>query len=147
MTVLIAAAAILFSTEQAFGQDIPQNQVPSLVLNSFQQSYKKAFDVEWEIDGDKYKVEFEIGLPGTDHEIWYDQAGKLLRHKEEISKGDLPKAVQTKLKSGYSSYRVDDVKRITEGAVVTYTLEVKNFTEEWKLAFDSNGNVLNKIAD
>lgn len=146
-TVSIAVLAFLFSTTMSLAQDIPQNQVPSLVLNSFQQSYSKAFDLEWELDGDKYKVEFELGLPGTDHEIWYDQNGKLLRHKEEISKGDLPKAVQKKLKIGYSSYRIDDVKKITEGTVATYTLEVKNLSEEWKLALDTEGNELSKIAD
>ncbi len=146
-TVSIAVLAFLFLTTKSFAQDITQDQVPSLVLNSFQQSYSKAFDVDWELDGEKYKVEFELGLPGRDHEIWYDESGKLLRHKEEISKGDLPKAVQTKLKTDYSSYRIDDVKKITEGALATYTLEVKNLTEEWKLALDSEGNVLSKIAD
>jgi hypothetical protein len=147
MTVSIAVLAFLFSTTASLAQDIPQNQVPSLVLNSFQQSYSKAFDVEWELDGEKYMVEFELGLPGTDHEIWYDRSGKLLRHKEEISKGDLPRAVQIKLKTNYSSYRIDDVKKITEGAVATYTLEVKNLTEEWKLALDTEGNELSRIAD
>lgn len=145
--VLIAAMAFLAATRPTYAQDIPQNQVPSLVLNNFQQSFKKALDIEWELDGEKYSVAFEIGIPGSDHEIWYDPTGKLLRHKKEISKNDLPKTVLEKLKSEYKSYRVDDVKKISEGGLDTYTLEVKTLTEEWKLTIDSQGNVTNKMAD
>lgn len=144
---LIAALALTLFVSQTFAQDLSQSQVPSLVVNDFQQAYPKALDVEWEMDGASYKVEFELGLPGIDHEIWYDQSGKVLRHKEEISKGDLPKAVLAKLKSSYSGYRVVDVKKITEGSSAVYTLEAKTLMEEWKLAFDADGNELSKVED
>ncbi len=144
---LIGAFALQLFASTAFGQDIPQSQVPSVVVNSFQQKFPKAFDVEWELDGENYKVEFETGLLGTDHDAWYDKTGKLIRHKKKISKSDLPQKVLAKINSDFSGYRVDDVKKITEGNKVTYTLELKTFTEEWKVAFDSEGNVLSKVAD
>lgn len=130
-----------------FAQEIPQSQVPSLIVNNFQQTFSKAFDVEWELDGALYKVEFETGLLGTDHKAWYDKTGKLVRHKQEISKSDLPKKVLGKINSDFSSYRVDDVKKISESGKVTYTLELKSFTKEWKVAFDEEGNILSKVAD
>ncbi len=145
--VLIAALALTLFASQTFAQDIAQSQVPSLVVNDFQQAYPKATDVEWEMDGAHYKVEFEVGLPGIDHEIWYDQSGKVLRHEEEISKGDLPKAVLTKVKASYNGYRIDDVKKIIEGNTAVYTLEAKSLTGEWKLAFDAAGNELSKFVD
>jgi hypothetical protein len=117
------------------------------VVNSFQKSFPKASDVEWEMDGVNYKVEFETGMLGTDHDAWYDNTGKLIRQKEEISKTDLPQKVSSKLSSDFSGYRVDDVKKITEGNKVTYTLELKTLTEEWKVAFDSEGTMLSKVAD
>ncbi len=146
-TFLIGAFALSFIASSAFGQDIPQSQVPSLIVNSFQQTFSKAFDVEWELKGDLYKVEFETGLLGTDHDAWYDKTGKLVRHKEEISKSDLPQKILAKINSDFSGYRIDDVKKITEGSKVTYSLELKTFTEEWKVAFDENGNLLSKVAD
>jgi hypothetical protein len=145
--VVFAALTLLFATRHSFAQDIPQSEVPSLVLNSFQQAFPKAADVDWEMDGDKYKVDFEIGLKGVDHEVWYDQSGKLLKHKEEISKADLPEAVQAKIKTDYDSHRIDDVKKITEGGASVYSLEAKKGNEEWKITFDSAGKELNKIAD
>jgi hypothetical protein len=145
--IITASFAFTCFVTTAFGQDISQNQVPSVIVNNFQQTFPKAGDVEWELDGEQYKVEFETGLLGTDHDVWFDKTGKVTRHKEEISKSDLPKKVLDKINSEYSSYRVDDVKKITEGDKATYTLELKKLTEEWKVVFDSEGNVLSKLAD
>src|SRR6478609_6371041 len=86
--ILISSFAFTCFANTVFGQDVPQSQVPSLVVNNFQQSFPKAFDVEWELEGENYKVEFETGLLRDDHEALYDKAGKLLRHKEEISQSD-----------------------------------------------------------
>lgn len=146
-TILIVSFAFTCFANTAFGQDIPQSQVPSVIVNNFQQTFPKAFDVEWELKGDNYKVEFETDLLGTDHEAWYDKTGKLVRHKEEISKNDLPQKVLAKISSDFSGYRTDDIEKITEGDKTIYKLELKSFTEEWKVAFDSEGNVLSKVAD
>ncbi len=145
--VLITSFAFTCFATTAFGQDIPQSQVPSVIVNNFQQTFPKANDVEWEMDGEQCKVEFETGMLGTEHDVWFDKTGKLTRHKEEISKSDLPQKVLEKINSEYSSYRVDDVKKITEGDKATYKLELKKLTEEWKVALDSEGNVLSKLAD
>jgi hypothetical protein len=139
--------AIILSASSTFAQDIKQSQVPSLVVNNFQQKFPKARDIEWKMDGDLYKVDFETGLLGKDQKSWYDQTGNLVRHKEEISKSDLPKNILAKINAEFSGYRIDDVKKITEGGKETYTLELKKFTKEWKVAFDPEGNILSKIAD
>ena len=146
----IFAAVLLASTffvQHASAQDVHKSQVPSLIINNFQKAFPKVYDVEWELEGENYKAEFETGLFSTDHDAWYSKTGKLIRHKEEISKNDLPKKVLAKLSNSFSSYRVEDVKKITENNKVTYTLELKTFTEEWKAAFDNAGNILSKVAD
>lgn len=145
--ILTGSFALAAFANTTFGQEIPQSQVPSLIVNNFQQTFTKAIDVEWELKGDLYEVEFETGLLGTDHEAWYDKAGKLIKHKEEVAKSDLPQKVSAKINSDFSAYRVDDVKKITENDKVTYTLELKSYTEEWKVAFDTEGTILSKIAD
>lgn len=138
---------LLLLANISFGQEIPQSQVPSLIVNNFQKQFPSISGVEWELKGDLYEVEFETGLLGKDHEAWYNKTGKLVYHKEEISKSDLPKKVLDKIGTDFGGYRVDDVKKITEGNKTTYTLELKSFTEEWKVAFDKEGTVLSKIAD
>lgn len=147
MKKIVFTALLLQLTDRTSAQDIAQNELPSLVRNSFQKTFPKAADVEWEMEAGLYKVAFETGLFGTDHHAWFDGAGKLVRHKEEIGKSDLPAAVRSKLEKAFSGYRVDDIDKVSTGAKVTYTMELKRFTEEWKVVFDASGNTLSKIAD
>lgn len=144
---LVSLFAIILFANAALGQEIPQSQVPSLIINNFQKSFSKVFDVEWELDGENYKVEFETSLFGPDHNVWYDKTGKQIRHKEEITKNDLPQKVLATISTTFNGFRIDDVKKITEGGKVIYTLELESRTEEWKVTFDAGGNILSKIAD
>jgi len=146
-TFFMGLLALALSSNSVTAQDIHPNQVPSVIVNNFQKAFPKAADVEWELDGSNYKVEFETGLFGQDHEVWYDHNGKLLRHKEEISKSDLPQKIMAAISRDFKGYRIDDVKKITEGNKVTYTMDLESFKEEWKVAFDSEGKLLSKIAD
>lgn len=146
-TFLVSAFALILAANVSYGQDIKQSQVPSVVVNKFQQAFSKAYDVEWEMKGDLYKVEFEMGATGYDHSVWYDKSGKVVKHKEEIAKSSLPKAILEVIAKDYSGYRVDDVKKYTENGKVTYKCELDSKTQDWKVTFDENGKVLNKIAD
>ena len=144
----LSAIALLFAVGYAIGQDIPQSKVPSLVVNQFQQNFSKARDIEWEMKGENYEVEFEVGRhPDRDHEILYSPAGQVLRHKQEISSKDLPAQISQKLKAEYDGYRIKDVKKIVEGDKTIYKLEAKSHKEEWELKLDEKGNILRKKRD
>ncbi|SFU09081.1 Putative beta-lactamase-inhibitor-like, PepSY-like [Algoriphagus locisalis] len=144
--ITLMASALTLISAATFAQDIHPSEVPSVVANNFRKEFPKASDIEWELDGDNYNVDFEIGW-GTDHEIWYDAAGNMLKHEEEISKGDLPNQVTSKINSDFKDLRIDGAKKITEGSQVTYKVELENFTEEWKVIFSATGEVLHKIND
>ena len=131
----------------ALAQKIHKSKVPSLVINSFHQQFPRAYDVEWKMEQNIYKVEFETGIRGHDHTVWYDPSGKIIRHKEEMTKHQLPDAVLSKLNAEYKNYRISDVKKITEGNKILYTLELKKAYEEWKISIDSDGTILSKIPD
>jgi len=142
---LMSAFAMQFIAAATTAQQLPQLQVPSLVLNSFQQSFPKPYDVEWEMDGELYKVEFETGWFGPDHDAWFDKTGKLIRLKEEISKDNLPPVILGKISSDFSGYKVDDVKKITEGEKVVFVIDLETSAQEWKVAFDLEGNLISKV--
>ncbi|MBS1614428.1 MAG: PepSY-like domain-containing protein [Bacteroidetes bacterium] len=146
-TMMMAAMAVLLSTGTATAQKLAQAQVPSVIVNSFQKSFAKAYDIKWEMDGSLYKVEFETGMLGDDHDAWYDATGKIVRHKEDIAQSDLPAKVSATIASQYSGYAVDDVDRVTEGSSTSYKVELKKPHDKWKVVFDSEGKVLSKIAD
>jgi len=148
MKNLILTISILgLSITNISAQDIRQSEVPSVILNHFQKSFPKAADIDWEIKGNYYEVEFETGFLGDDHKILYSRDGKLVRHEEEISKSNLPKTVLASIKRSFNGYRTDDIKKITEGGKIIYNVELKNYSQEWKVVFDAQGRILQKRED
>jgi len=145
--ISLSIITLVFGVANIFAQDIPQSQVPSLVLNSFQQKYPKAYDVEWELKGDLYKVEFEKSLLGDDVEVWFDKSGKVVRSKEEISKSELPKAVLDKIDTEFKATIIKDVEKFNENGTISYKVEIKTIREEWDVLFDEKGNILSKKLD
>ena len=143
----MSVIALHFIAGTAAAQQNQQLQIPSLVLNSFQQTFPKSQDVEWDLQGEMYKVEFETGWFGPDHHAWFDKTGKLVKQKEEISKDSIPQNIQAKVKSDFSGYKVDEVSKITEDGKVIFKLELETLTSEWKVVYDSEGNLLSKLGD
>ncbi len=145
--IKLTLMTVLISLGTAFGQDINAKDVPSVILNKFQKSHPKAYGIEWEMDGANYKVEFETGTAGKDHKIWYNASGEIIREKQELTKAELPQEITSKLNKEYSGYKVDDAEKITEGGKVVYVVELDSFTKDWKITFDSKGNIISKIED
>jgi len=143
----IAASTALFSLS-ASAQDLLASQVPAPVQAAFAKAFPNAMDVDWDLKGTQYKVEFETGLLFTDHEAWYDASGKLLRHEEEISVSDLPAAVASAVQAEFPGYRIDDMERITVDGTVSYVVELKlKGQPEWKVAYSAEGKQLQKVQD
>ncbi|WP_316752378.1 PepSY-like domain-containing protein [Pedobacter gandavensis] len=139
---LLLAVAMLFSG-LTYAQDIPAKDVPVAVRNSFQKAFPKASKVEWELKGDLYNADFDIGR--RDHEVWFTNNGSIVKHKKEITAKELPAAVLNVIKKNYTGYRIDDVDQFEEGKVFLYKVEFKKVGEEKKVVFDAKGNVVNRI--
>lgn len=143
----LALTALGFSPS-VHAQKMLAEQVPAPVRSAFTKAHPYAIDVEWKIADTQYKVEFETGLFFTDHEVWYDATGKIIRHEEEISSSDLPTAVTTAIGTEFPGYRIDDTERITMDGVVSYIVELKMKSyQEWKVAYDTTGKQLGKQSD
>ena len=140
MKILISflfAAGVISS---ASAQDVPQNQVPSVVVNAFQTNFSKAVDVEWEREGELYKCEFELGR--IDHNVWLDQSGNVTKHKEEISRDDIPAAVMQKLKSDFKDYTVDDADKIETDGKVYFEVELDSDKGDREVLVASDGTIM-----
>ena len=128
-------------------QEIPQREVPSVIVNQFHQQFPKASDVEWEMDGELYSVEFETNW-GLDHEVWYSSEATMQRHKEDIDVTQLPKAIVSNIKEQFYGYKVDDLERITEGKEVVYKMELKStHHQNFNVVMNAAGKVLLKTID
>lgn len=129
----------------AFAQDIPQSEVPSIILNAFKQHFPKASGIEWERKGEMYEAEFKIGT--ADYEVFYNSSGKLMRVKNDIAESELPAVVSSAIKKDFPGYRIKDLEKIDEQGVVTYKMELKKLNEEWDVVYDASGKLLSKVAD
>jgi len=140
----ITAMALLL-TAGLSAQDLSLNDVPSSLKNSFEKAYPDARDQEWEMEGDLYKVEFEIGR--NDHDIWYNKDGSTYKMESELQAADLPQAVQNTLKKSYSEYKTDDITKIEQNNKTTYKIELEQNTGDKILLLSSSGEVINEMMD
>lgn len=131
---------IMMATGTILAQDIHQSDVPSVVVNNFKKEFPKAKDVEWEMKGEVYNVEFEVGF-FTDYEAWFDVAGKLIKYTQEIPNRDVPKAIKETIKKQFDGYRIDDAKKHVENNIETYLVEIEKKNDERNLVFTKDGKL------
>ena len=144
-TITLTVVSLLTFT-QIKAQDISPTQVPSIILNNFKTQFTNAVDIEWEMDGSNYNVEFEIGYV-IDHEVWYSKDGNMVRHVEDVQKRELPAQVVDTLNKYYKGFRKDEFKRITHGTDVNYFIELNSLREEREVILNERGALLSDIAD
>jgi hypothetical protein len=145
MKKIMIIAGLMLGTVLTYAQDIAESQVPSVVLNNFKKEFPKASDVEWEQKGVGFEVDYEIGF--VDHEAWFDNTGKMIKHVEDIKVQDLPESVRNVIKKEYDGHRASDAKKITQEDQVTYQVELEKGNVEWKITFSTTGKELKKIND
>lgn len=140
MFVILATGSI----SVAAAQEIPQSEVPSLVLNSFKSKYSNATDVEWKLKDSLYHVEFDVNA--KDHDLWVDKGGTIKKQKEDFPKSQLPAAVRQKIETEFKGYRIDDVDKVEEGGKISFLVDLDGQADDREVLFTSEGAVQeNKI--
>jgi hypothetical protein len=122
--------------------------MPSAMLQQkFQTDFPKAYDVEWETDGNIYEVEFNIQY--KDHKAYYDAKGNLLMYIKELYRSELPAIVKNAAESKYPKYSLEDMDKIQRGTEVFYKVEMENKSSdlEVKLLIKENGTILEETFD
>lgn len=144
---ILIMAAVISIPFIAQSQEVLPSQVPSVIVNQFNSQFPKAIDIEWEREGHLYNVAFEMD-GYREHEVWYDAEGKLLKHTEDLSVTELPKAVTHTIKTDFRGYGIEDAKRITDYGTVVYKLELTALLQQdWEVVIAADGKVLYKMAD
>ncbi|MBL7933334.1 MAG: PepSY-like domain-containing protein [Bacteroidia bacterium] len=147
MKLLILTTALLALSTLSTAQKIQKNNLPSSVSAAFQEEFPKAIDVEWKKKDSLYHVEFELGSPKKDHEIHYNQQGKIVYHEEDITVDQLPAQVLKEVRTLYPGFQIEEVEKINNRSLITYHMEVEKDSEEWKLRIDEQGKIVDKKED
>lgn len=146
MKNLKIAALAIFATATMSAQDLKTSDVPSNLTNNFQKSYANTTEVEWEMDDDNYKVEFDVNK--MEHEIWYSKDGTVVKTESEISESELPSAIKSVIKNKYADYKVDSIEMTESNGEKNYEVELeKGWTKEVKVVFDATGKVMSSVED
>ena len=146
MKAIKIAALAIFATATMSAQDLKMNEIPSNLMEIFKKSFTNVTDVEWEMDGEYYNVEFEVNR--IEHEIWYDKNGTIIKTEKDVTEKDLPEAISSVLKSNYSEYKIDSIEMTEFKGKITYEVELeKGWSDELKVIFDASGTVLSSRND
>lgn len=147
MRSLILTGTLLVLSFLSSAQKIQKNNLPPAISSAFQEEFSKAVNAEWKKKDSLYEVEFDLGSPKKDHEILYNQNGKIVYHQEDITIDQLPPLVLKEIRTLYPGYQIEDIEKTDNRGLVTYHMEVEKDSEEWKLHVDAQGKVLDKKQD
>ena len=123
--------------------EIIPSEVPSVVENTFKTHFPNATEVEWELYGEDFEVDFEVNR--TDYSARINDAGNLLDYKYEIGKDALPSSVIAVLQTEYSKKTWEDPKILVSGENSYYQIEIDGFLNDKKIVLDSTGKKIETI--
>nr|PZN49708.1 MAG: hypothetical protein DIU61_16470 [Bacteroidota bacterium] len=127
------------SISYATAQDIAKSEVPSQVSSALTSKFAKAKDIEWEMEGDLFKADFEVN--SRDHELWIDRSGSIRRHREELSRRDLPQVITEKVKTEFQEYRIDDAHKVEDNGKILYHIDLDGPDEDREVWFAEDGTI------
>ena len=139
--ILFAAAALVMPSALA---DIPESSVPAAAVSSIKGAYPNAGVIEWdsEMHGLKKIYEAEFKINGFQYDVKIAPDGKIVRIKEEMAVSSLPEAVRSSVLKRYPGCRIKEAKKITEGELVRYKVEVEDSRDDYDVLIAPDGNIL-----
>ena len=132
---------MLFACGALFSQQVPTKQMPSVIVNQFNNDFPKAKYIEWELKNNIYTVEFELSS-GKDYEAWYSFSGDQIRVQEELTVSKLPKVVISSIRNNYPAHCIEDVEKITENKTVSYKIDIEHKNHEQTLLVSNSGSII-----
>jgi len=124
----------------SYGQDIDQKNVPAVVVNAFQLKFASAEHTKWEIEKGEYHVEFELNH--KDHDLWLDNAGNIMKHKQELWASEIPGSVIETVRNRCMFFDLNDVERTEEGNKVVYYITYEIDHKDCDIWLDGKGKLL-----
>jgi len=137
MKTFLVAIAFTGSSFFSSGQNIAVSEVPSVVMNTFKNTFPAALKEDWEKKDNNFEVEFKLGA--AEHGAVLDAAGKLLLTKQEVAAAEVPAAINNVIKQEYSRYTLDEAEKIVYNGQVYYEIELSGFILDKEVIFSADG--------
>ena len=138
--MLFVSAAFLVGTV-ACGQK--QANVPANVKSAFSEKFSNVSKVKWSQEN-KQEWEAEFKKDGKNYSANFDNSGNWKETEYEISKKEIPAAVQSTLKKEFQGYKTEEseVSETNEGKMYEFMLEKAD--KNMEVGISPSGKVLKK---
>lgn len=144
MTLIIVAIGLMSCSLLPGDKDIAASEVPSVVKNAFASEYPDAKDVDWEMKGKDYEVDFEI--ENVDYALLINSSGEIIMQKEDIFPEDLPEAVTAAINRDFADLELDNVDKVEKDGKVYYQVEFDRTFRDKEVVFSANGQEDNSFS-
>lgn len=134
-----------FSMTACAQDDLPNTDIPSVILNTFEAEFDNPTNTDWEMKGEDYEVKFEI--QNVEYTALFNGSGALLKYKKDITETDLPEAVTTVLQSEFSSKKFDDFELLDIDNVEYYQVEIEETLRDKVIIFTASGEIASDIPE
>lgn len=124
----------------ASAQSISQENVPAVVLNSFQVNFPNAEDVRWKLNDGDYEVRCKVN--DKLNEVKLDYKGHIIKHHQDLYVSEIPAAVLKTIRSKEPFFDVGDADKIVEGGKTEYEIDFKINGERRYFWIDEKGHLI-----
>ncbi len=137
IALTIAVVGLMSCSFLPGDRDIAESEVPSVVRNAFSSEYPNAKDIDWEMKGEDYEVDFEV--ENVDHSVLLNSSGKIIMQKEDITREDLPEAVMAGINSEFANLKLDGAERVEKDGKTFYQVELDGTFRDKEVIFTADG--------
>jgi len=125
-------------------QQIESQNVPPLVIQSFNKLYPDVVHVKYELEDGNYEAKFK--KDDSKLEAVFSATGTLIQTEKSLgSVKDLPIKVLNTLKKDFAGYTYKDAEVLTTAdGKVLYEVEAESASVAYELLYDSEGNLMKK---
>lgn len=140
MKYIIYILAFIFLGAQASAQSINKENIPAVVLNSFQLKFPNAEDVSWKLNNGDYQVKCNIN--DKENKVTMDYKGQVLRHQQDLYISEIPGPVLKTIRSKVDFFDVRGAAKFEEKGVTRYEIDFKINGKRYYFWIDKQGHLI-----
>ncbi|WP_162144159.1 PepSY-like domain-containing protein [Sporocytophaga myxococcoides] len=142
--IIITAGLMSIMNLHVIGQELPENDVPDAVRNSFYELYPNMFVYEWELEKKENVYEAEFMNKGKEMEAIFRPDGTYIGTEIDIDMEDMASDVKKAFSlSEYAKWKLEDTEEFhqKEGGKL-YIIEVEKKKRKVKLYYTKEGKLV-----
>ncbi len=124
----------------AAAQSISQENIPAVVLNSFQLKFPNAEDIRWKLKDGDYEVRCKVN--DKLNEVTINYKGQILKYQQDLYVSEIPMPVLKTIRSKEPFFDVGDADKFEEGGKTEYEIDFKIDGKRRYFWIDGKGHLI-----